>query len=106
MKSIATVRSVGASNRIEGNRMSDEEVDVLLQKIDITNDVLKQVVDPISNYITANPPQCNALNCAFGSDLAVGNVDLPNTSVNFPLKNLQLQNQTFAPNCYGGLKFC
>lgn len=36
LKSIATVRSVGASNRIEGNRMSDEEVDVLLQKIDIT----------------------------------------------------------------------
>lgn len=32
LKSIATVRSVGASNRIEGNRMSDEEVDVLLQK--------------------------------------------------------------------------
>jgi len=36
LKSIATVRSVGASNRIEGNRMSDEEVDVLLQKIDIS----------------------------------------------------------------------
>jgi Fic family protein len=36
LKSIATVRSVGASNRIEGNMMSDEEVDVLLQKIDIT----------------------------------------------------------------------
>lgn len=36
LKSIATVRSVGASNRIEGNRMSDEEVDVLLQEIDIT----------------------------------------------------------------------
>jgi Fic family protein len=36
LKSIATVRSVGASNRIEGNRMSDEEVDVLIQKIDIT----------------------------------------------------------------------
>jgi len=35
LKSIATVRSVGASNRIEGNRMSDEEVGVLLQKIDI-----------------------------------------------------------------------
>jgi Fic family protein len=35
LKNIATVRSVGASNRIEGNRMSDEEVDVLLQKIDI-----------------------------------------------------------------------
>lgn len=35
LKSIATVRSVGASNRIEGNKMSDEEVDVLLKKIDI-----------------------------------------------------------------------
>lgn len=36
LKSIAAVRSVGASNRIEGNKMSDEEVDVLLQEIDIT----------------------------------------------------------------------
>jgi Fic family protein len=36
LKSSATVRSVGASNRIEGNKMSDEEVDVLLQNIDIT----------------------------------------------------------------------
>ncbi len=36
LKGIATVRSVGASNRIEGNKMSDEEVEVLLQKIDIT----------------------------------------------------------------------
>jgi len=36
LKSIATVLSVGASNRIEGNKMSDKEVDVLLQKIDLT----------------------------------------------------------------------
>jgi Fic family protein len=36
LKSIATVRSVGASNRIEGNKMSDEEVYVLLQKLDVT----------------------------------------------------------------------
>lgn len=35
LKSIATVRSVGPSNRIEGNRVSDEEVDVLLQAIDL-----------------------------------------------------------------------
>lgn len=35
LKSIATTRSVGASNRIEGNKMSDEEVEALLQKIDI-----------------------------------------------------------------------
>ena len=36
LKSIATVRSVGASTRIEGSRMSDEEVAVLLNEIDIT----------------------------------------------------------------------
>jgi Fic family protein len=36
LKAIATVRSVGASNRIEGNRMTNEEVDVLLENIDIT----------------------------------------------------------------------
>lgn len=36
LKSIATVRSVGASTRIEGSKMSDEEVDVLLKAIDIT----------------------------------------------------------------------
>ena len=36
LKSMATVRSVGASNRIEGNKMSDEEVNVLLQKMDVT----------------------------------------------------------------------
>lgn len=36
LKSIATVRSVGASTRIEGSKMSDEEINVLLQEIDIT----------------------------------------------------------------------
>ncbi|MFM8453481.1 MAG: Fic family protein [Gammaproteobacteria bacterium] len=36
LKSIATVRSVGASNRIEGNKMSNDEVDALLQEIDLT----------------------------------------------------------------------
>ncbi len=36
LKSVATVRSVGASTRIEGSKMSDEEVDVFLKSIDIT----------------------------------------------------------------------
>lgn len=36
LKTIATVRSVGASTRIEGSKMSDEEVEVLLKEIDIT----------------------------------------------------------------------
>ena len=36
LKSIATVRSVGASTRIEGSRMSDEEVKVLIDKLSIS----------------------------------------------------------------------
>jgi Fic family protein len=36
LKSIATVRSVGASTRIEGSKMSDEQVNVLLNQLDIT----------------------------------------------------------------------
>jgi len=35
LKAIATVRSVGASTRIEGSKMSNEEVDVLLNSITI-----------------------------------------------------------------------
>ncbi len=35
LKSIATVRSVGASTRIEGSKMSDEEVDVLLKELEL-----------------------------------------------------------------------
>jgi Fic family protein len=36
LKAIATVRSVGASTRIEGSKMSDDEVEFLLKEIDIT----------------------------------------------------------------------
>jgi Fic family protein len=36
LKSIATVKSVGASTRIEGSKMSNKEVAVLLENIDIT----------------------------------------------------------------------
>ena len=36
LKSIATVLSVGASTRIEGSKLSDKEVNILLQDIDIT----------------------------------------------------------------------
>ncbi|MCL2760680.1 MAG: Fic family protein [Desulfuromonadales bacterium] len=35
LKTIATIHSVGASNRIEGNQMTNEEIDVLLRNIDI-----------------------------------------------------------------------
>jgi len=37
LRSIATVRSVGASTRIEGSKLSDEEVDILLKDIVFLN---------------------------------------------------------------------
>jgi len=36
LKSIATVRSVGASTRIEGSKMTDDEVSVLIEKLSIS----------------------------------------------------------------------
>lgn len=36
LKSIATVRSVGASTRIEGSQMTDREVEVLIEKLDVS----------------------------------------------------------------------
>ncbi len=36
LRSIATVKSVGASTRIEGSKLSDAEVDVLLKSLDIS----------------------------------------------------------------------
>ncbi|MEC5167495.1 Fic family protein [Flavobacterium sp. PL11] len=36
LKAIATVLSVGASTRIEGSKLTDEEVNILLKEIDIT----------------------------------------------------------------------
>jgi hypothetical protein len=36
LKSIATVRSIGTSTRIEGSQLSDEQVEALLLDVDIT----------------------------------------------------------------------
>jgi Fic family protein len=36
LKAIATVRSVGASTRIEGSKMTDKEVEVLIEKLNVS----------------------------------------------------------------------
>ena len=36
LKSIATVRSIGASTRIEGSHLSDPEVEALIENLDIS----------------------------------------------------------------------
>ncbi len=52
LKTIATVRSVGASTRIEGSKMSDEEVEVLLKEIDITKIVDRDSQEVVGYYET------------------------------------------------------
>jgi len=52
LKTIATVRSVGASTRIEGSKMSDEEVEVLLKEIDITKIVDRDSQEVVGYFET------------------------------------------------------
>lgn len=52
LKTIATVRSVGASTRIEGSKMSDKEVEVLLKEIDITKIVDRDSQEVIGYFET------------------------------------------------------
>lgn len=52
LKTIATVRSVGASTRIEGSKMSDKEVEVLLKEIDITKIVDRDSQEVVGYFET------------------------------------------------------
>lgn len=52
LKSIATVRSVGASTRIEGSKLSNEEVEVLLKEIDIAKIVDRDSQEVIGYFET------------------------------------------------------
>lgn len=36
LKKVATIESIGSSNRIEGNKLSDKEIEKLLSNIQIT----------------------------------------------------------------------
>ena len=77
--------------------------------IDVTNDILKQVVPSINSYLannTVNCPGILGLACVF-DEVPIGNVNLSGSKpLDFPIKDLQLATQNFAPNCYGSLKFC
>ncbi len=52
LKTIATVRSVGASTRIEGSNLSNEEVEVLLKEIDITKIVDRDSQEVVGYFET------------------------------------------------------
>ncbi|ENU08169.1 MULTISPECIES: hypothetical protein [Acinetobacter] len=73
----------------------------------ITDDVVKATLGKVSQYLTNNPVDCGtlAINCLLGN-IDVSTVDLTGQYVPMNLTNLVLKNQSFAPNCYGNLKFC
>lgn len=72
LKSIATVRSVGASTRIEGSNLSDKEVEVLLNEIDIT-----KIVDRDSQEVVGYFETLDIISDSF-SDIAVSENSLKN----------------------------
>jgi Fic family protein len=54
LKSIATVRSVGASTRIEGSHLSDKEVEVLIENLDINKLTERDEQEVVGYYETLN----------------------------------------------------
>jgi Fic family protein len=54
LKSIATVRSVGASTRIEGSRLSDKEVELLIENLDISKLSERDQQEVVGYYDTLN----------------------------------------------------
>ena len=74
--------------------------------IEISNDILKQVVPQISTFLNNNPPTCT-LGACLAVGLDIGDINLSSANpLYFPIKDLPLATQNFAPNCYGSLKFC
>lgn len=82
-----------------------------VETVDIAASTISEALVQISNHLTnVEPVQCGIaglLSCLFGSTINIGNPNLSNApAANMSLSNLKLANQSFAPNCYGTLKFC
>ena len=78
------------------------------QSIDITP-LFPQIASAVSTWLNANPATSSDLGGLLGIgalDTDVGTVDLGAFPLSLTLTDLQLNGQSFAPNCYGGLKFC
>ncbi len=76
--------------------------------VTIKADTVRDALTSVSQELTANPLDCGflATACLVGN-FDVGTRDLGGASPSeLQLSDLQLVNQTFAPNCYGNLRFC
>ena len=78
------------------------------QSIDI-EPLFPQIASAVSTWLASNPATSNDLAGLLGIgtlDVNAGNVNLAGSPLSLILTDLQLNGQNFAPNCYGGLKFC
>jgi hypothetical protein len=79
------------------------------KNVDIAMPTIIEALGLVNNQLANQWVYCGvfAINCLAGN-ISIGSINLPNTATpaNLALTNLSLKNQDFAPNCYGGLKFC
>ena len=81
--------------------------------IEITNDVLQQLVDPLNEELSSEPyARCGVFSCLLGTTIDVGTIDLnpyfsnPANYLNMPLSDLKLSAQNVVANCWGSARFC
>jgi hypothetical protein len=78
------------------------------QSIDI-EPLFPQIASAVSTWLASNPATSSDLAGLLGIgtlDVNAGNVNLAAFPLSLILTDLQLNGQNFAPNCYGGLRFC
>lgn len=80
--------------------------------VNIASNTIQATLAQVSDYLKTDDGyvRCGALgllSCIGGSSISIGTPDLSKSpAVAMALSNLVLANQSFAPNCYGNLKFC
>lgn len=81
--------------------------------VDIALSTIVQSLDKVNAYLYEPGVQCGFLwlSCIGGSNIDTGPINLTTPANNgvhatMNLRDLVLAEQNFAPNCYGGLKFC
>ncbi|MCS4297595.1 MULTISPECIES: hypothetical protein [Acinetobacter] len=91
----------------------EDEIDIgkVIPKnqIEVNNDILKQVIPSLNTYLgkRENTVICPSIFGCVLNEVAIGRINLSGTNpLYFPIKDLPLATQGFAPNCYGNLKFC
>lgn len=83
--------------------------EVIPQDLINIEQLFPQIGTAVSAYLNTNPAKTSDLGgvLKIGALTAnIGNVDLSKSPLKLNVENLILNGQGFAPNCFGGLKFC